>query len=79
MNPVGPAAQPEKFAIALSNTTPVIRRDGGSSEFDGEFVFDGELCGSWACEYLVDFSGDTTLVTVEYWHQSLLPATGCGR
>jgi DNA-binding beta-propeller fold protein YncE len=45
INPVGPAAQPEKFAVAISTTGTAANPAPGLATF-------------------VDFSGDTTLITV---------------
>ena len=59
VNPVGPASQPEKFAVVIANTTP-----GASTSSLTAPCTTATGTGSAGLLNLVDFSGDTTLVTV---------------
>jgi DNA-binding beta-propeller fold protein YncE len=60
VNPVGPAAQPEKFAVAISNTTP------GSAAITAPTNQCGVAAssGTPGLVNLIDFSGDDLLTTV---------------
>ncbi len=58
INPVGPAAQPEKFAVVIANTTP-----GASTSTLATPCSTATSVGTPGLVNIVDFSGDTTLTT----------------
>ena len=60
INPVGPAAQPQKYAVAIANTTA-----GASTSSLTPLCSTTTSVGTPGLVNIVDFSGDTTLTTAQ--------------